>query len=209
MFTVTVDRGFFFMDLNRPVGYESRKSYARRCINGFWDKYLAGPTVVDVGFRGGLADALPIVDGAYGIEQHSPGYDGLHLPFEDGKVDCVHSSHVLEHLNDRPAYLREWHRVLRIGGTMIIFVPHAYLYERRLTVPPSKWSPEHLCSFTPASLLALVESSLLPNSYRVKHLADEDTGYDYGLSSDQHPIGELEISLVLERIQPPSWSVER
>ena len=164
--------------------------------------------MIDIGFRGGVHDALPIVDGAYGIEQHSPGYDGLHLPFESGEVDCVHSSHVLEHLDDRPAYLREWHRVLRIGGTIITFVPHAYLYERRLTVPPSKWSGAHLCSFTPASLLKLVESSLPPNSYRVRHLADADTGYDYDLSSDQHPRGELEIELVLEKIKQPSWSVE-
>lgn len=218
-------------DPDRPVGYESRKAYRRRCEEGFWDRYVAGPVVLDIGYRGVLADALPIVPGAIGFEVDGHGYnidtppyildhmrrnlelcggryDGLRLPFWDGTVDCVHSSHVLEHLTGAPVFLREWFRVLRVGGTMILFVPHAYLYERRLSVPPSRWSGEHLRSYTPASLLAEVERALEPNSYRVEHLADADDGYDYTLPNEVHPTGCLEIELVLRKRETPAWKVE-
>jgi SAM-dependent methyltransferase len=212
------------LDPARPVGYESRKSYARRCREGFWDAFIAGGAVLDIGYRGGLADALPIVPGAVGIEldhvrisddriepwaSSGPnGYDGLHLPANDGQMDTVYASHVLEHVPNPQLSLAEWHRVLRIGGTMIVTVPSAYLYERRLTVPPSRFSSEHLRSFTPGSLLELVETALEPNSYRVAALFDDDTGYDYSLPIEQHPTGVLEIVCVIRKIAKPQWNVE-
>ena len=205
------------LDPNRPVGHESRKGYAARCASGFWDAYLNGPVVLDVGHRGGLQDALPIVDGAIGIEHGYPGYDGLRLPFADGSVDAVHASHVLEHVgsvdesgwgHSANNHLREWFRVLRIGGHLVLMVPHAYLYERRLTVPPSRWSPEHVRAYTPASLLVEVEGALEPNSYRVRSLRDRDAGYGYAVPSTTHPIGQFEVELVLQRIAQPAWKVE-
>lgn len=47
------------------------------------------------------------------------------LPFRDGEVDEIFTSHFLEHLSDRrvPEILKECHRVLRVGGTMEIVVP--------------------------------------------------------------------------------------
>ena len=72
----------------------------------------------------------------------------------------------------------------------------------------SRWSPEHLRSCTPASLLAEVESALKPNTYRVRLLRDEDAGYDYSLLPTAHPRGCLEITCVLQRIAAPSWEVE-
>jgi SAM-dependent methyltransferase len=196
------------LDPGRLVGFESRKAYRRRCESGFWDRWLRGPNVLDIGFRGGIHDALPIVESAIGIGLDFPGYDGLHLPFPDGWAATVHASHVLEHVAPAEDYLREWFRVIPVGGTMILFVPSAYLYERRLTVPPSRFSPEHLRSYTPASLLAEVEHALEPNTYRVRHLADNDEWYDYSLPIETHPVGCLEIELVLEKITPPVWAVD-
>ena len=192
----------------RRVGFESAKAYERRRVCGFWARYVTGNVMLDIGYRGGLPDALPIADGAIGIERDTPKYDGLHLPFEDESADCVHASHVLEHVPDARVFLREWFRVLRTGGTMILFVPSAYLYERRLNVPPSMWSPEHVRAYTPATLLADVERALEPNSYRIRHCADCDQGYDYMLPPDVHPRGCLEIELVIQKIAPPAWKVE-
>lgn len=194
-------------DPNRFVGYESRKAYRRRCETGFWDAFIAGPAVLDIGYRGGINGALPIVDGAIGIEPGYPGYDGVTLPFPDGSIDTIHCSHVMEHLPI--GYICDWFRALRDGGTVIIMVPHAYLYERRLSVPPSRFSPEHLRSYTPGSLLSEIESQLKPNSYRVLHLTDVDDGYDYDLPIEVHPMGCLEIECVLRKRQPPVWNVER
>lgn len=212
---------------NRPVGYESRKAYARRCASGFWDRFIKGPLVLDIGFRGGVHDAVPIVEGAIGVEQdgfvidphtavpvvmdmlaRGGTYDGLHLPFANGTVDCVHASHMLEHVLFPEEHLNEWFRILRVGGTMILMVPHAFLYERRMTVPPSRFSPEHFRSYTPADLLLEIERALEPNTYRIRYMEDEDTGYDYSLAADVHPVGGLEIVCVIEKITPPAWRVE-
>jgi SAM-dependent methyltransferase len=216
------------LDPDRPVGFESRKSYACRCREGFWDAFVAGSAVLDIGYRGGLPDALAIVPGAVGIELNhirldddiieswkdwvtwgaKRAYDGLHLPVNGESVDTVYASHVLEHVDDPIACLREWFRVLRVGGTMIVAVPHAYLYERRLTVPPSRWSPEHLRSFSPATLMTMIEDALERNSYRVAALFDDDTGYDYSLPIERHPTGCLEIVCVIRKITKPQWNVE-
>lgn len=195
------------LDPKRPVGFESRKAYAYRCAR-FWLEHLRETNVIDIGYRGGISDAVPIIAGAMGVELDTPGYDGLHLPVPDRWANTIHASHVLEHVAPPEDYLREWFRALQVNGTMILFVPSAYLYERRLTVPPSRFSPEHLRSYTPGSLLAEIERALPPNSYRVRHLADNDMGYDYKLPIDVHPVGCLEIELVLEKITPPAWQVE-
>lgn len=214
-------------DPNRPVGYESRKAYARRCANGFWDRFIKGQLILDIGFRGGVGNAVPIVEGAIGIEQDGfaidpqtshpvimdllarrERYDGLHLPFENGTIDTVHASHLLEHVPFPDEHLKEWFRALRVGGTVILMVPSAFLYERRLTVPPSRFSPEHLRSYTPADLLLEIERALEPNTYRIRYMEDEDMGYDYGLAADVHPVGGLEIVCVIEKITPPAWRVE-
>jgi SAM-dependent methyltransferase len=213
------------LDPNRHVGYESRKSYEKRCQHLFWDKWITGPVVLDIGFRGGEPSAMTIVPGAIGFEANGQitidvntpmhvqkdlwaPYDGFHLPFKNDTVDTIHASHVLEHLYGARLFFQEWFRVLRVGGTLIIFVPHAYLYERRMTVPPSRWSPEHLVALTPSSLLAFVEASLEPNSYRVEHLAVNDDGYDYSLPIDVHPQGCFEIELVIRKTTMPAWRVE-
>lgn len=46
------------------------------------------------------------------------------LPFRDGAFDAVISSHVLEHIRDDHAAMRELARVLRPGGRAIVMVPH-------------------------------------------------------------------------------------
>ncbi len=43
-----------------------------------------------------------------------------HIPVEDGTIDCVLSSQVLEHVPDPAAYLKEAKRVIRTGGTLIL-----------------------------------------------------------------------------------------
>lgn len=49
--------------------------------------------------------------------------DVTRLPFEDGSFDAVLCSHVLEHVRDEPAALRELRRVLRPGGWAAIMLP--------------------------------------------------------------------------------------
>lgn len=45
--------------------------------------------------------------------------------FEDGCADVIYASHLLEHYprGETRSVLREWHRVLRVGGTLRVAVP--------------------------------------------------------------------------------------
>ena len=45
-------------------------------------------------------------------------------PFEDGSFDYIEMSHVLEHLDDPFAVMREMNRMLKKGGTVKVLVPH-------------------------------------------------------------------------------------
>jgi hypothetical protein len=53
-----------------------------------------------------------------------------------------------------------------------------------------------------------IEETYAPNSYRVRHLIDNDKGYDYRPPENEHWVtGCYEIELVLEKVQQPSWSL--
>ena len=193
----------------RAVGRESRKSFDAKIDSGFWTRFVTGPAVLDIGFQGGseLGQVVPILPGAIGVDVDFPGYDGRILPFADASQDMVYSSHCLEHIPDYIKAIQEWYRVTRIGGHIITVVPSAHLYERKWRVP-SYWNIDHRRVYSPALLLAEFEAALLPNSYRVRHLAENDANYQYGLPANIHPEGCHEIELVIEKIEPPGWRME-
>lgn len=43
--------------------------------------------------------------------------------YEDGRFDWVYSSNALEHTGDPRAALKEWTRVLKVGGVMFLYLP--------------------------------------------------------------------------------------
>lgn len=49
--------------------------------------------------------------------------DGRELPFKDQTLDWLHSSHLLEDFLDWKPVLREWDRVVKVGGYILIAVP--------------------------------------------------------------------------------------
>jgi SAM-dependent methyltransferase len=190
----------------RRLGREASKSHAARVYSGFVRTRLSGRNVLDVGYRGGFGETDPVVPHAIGVDVGYPGYDGVHLPFPDGSQDAVYTSHCLEHVPDTAPVIREWFRVLRTGGYLVTIVPHQFLYERRRALPAR--NPEHCHLFTPGTLLAAFEQALARNSYRVRHLADNDLFYDYSLPNETHPVGCYEIELVIERIAQPAWQLD-
>jgi SAM-dependent methyltransferase len=199
-----IELGGAAVPVDWPVAGETGKSFLARLAGGFFARYLSGPVILDIGYKGASRDAVPVLPHAIGVDLDYPGYDGVRLPFTDGSVDTVFASHVLEHVRDARLALGDWFRAIRTGGFIVCIVPHQFLYERK-QAPPSDWSGEHLRFYTPASLLREVEEALEPNSYRVRHLADNDFGYVYDLSPDRHPAGCYEIELVVEKITPPPW----
>jgi hypothetical protein len=189
----------------RRLGAETMRSHERRVREGFYDRYLSGDAVLDIGYRGGKADAEPVTAKAVGVELDYPGYDGVHLPFEDGSQDAVFASHCLEHIDDWKTILADWFRVLKIGGYLVIAVPHHQLYERKAYLP-SRFNGNHKRFYTPRSLMAEIETALPLGAWRLRSLRDIDEGFRYDVPPEVHPKGCYEIELVVEKIRTPGYA---
>lgn len=189
------------------LGPESRKAHNRRVQEGFFTRYF-GRVTLDIGYRGYEdLEVVPVLTDAIGIDLNYPGYNGRRLPFEEGSVDTVYASHTLEHIPDPLEAIREWFRVLKVGGHLVLAVPHQYLYEKR-TALPSRWNGDHKRFYTPGKLLWEVETALTPNSYRLRKLMDDDDSFDYSIPPTRHSGGSYQIELVVEKIKQPAWDLE-
>ncbi|HWI86648.1 MAG TPA: class I SAM-dependent methyltransferase [Sphingomonas sp.] len=189
---------------DRPIGFESRKSYADKIASGFFDKYMSGPNVMEIGYKGYLGATVPIVPQAIGVDVGYPGYEGARFPFADESFDAIYSSHCFEHIDDWLGILRDWYRLLKVGGFLVIIVPHQLLFERKRHLP-SPINPDHKRFYTPLTLLAEVEAAFQENSYRIRHLVENDAGFDYSIMPYQGTDGCYEIELVIEKITKPFW----
>lgn len=177
--------------------------------------YLGGSGIT-IGPKGYENSAEVEIPNAIHVDLDYPGYDGLHLPFKDNSQDFVYSSHVLEHIEHSRAAIKEWFRVIKPGGYLFIVVPHAYLYERASfithntlgTAHRSTRNVDHWRAYTPAFLVGSIELAIVPNTWRLRHCADNDYGYDYTIPKDQHPGGRYEIECIVQKINPPSWTIE-
>jgi SAM-dependent methyltransferase len=113
------------------------------------------------------------------------------LPAES--FDCVHSSHVLEHMRSPREALAEWWSLVKRGGYMVIVVPEENLYEQGRW--PSLFNLDHKWTFriggaeswspTSHDVGELVQT--LPNC-EVIELGVQDHGYDYSLLDEIRPI---------------------
>lgn len=188
----------------RHVGPAFGRCYERRIDDGFMAKYFSGEHVLDIGYQGGDPDALPIVEWAIGIGLDYPGYDGTHMPFADRSQDTILASHVLEHILNYREALTEWYRLLKVGGYLVLLLPHRYLFERRPDIPSLR--SDHCRFYTSTSLLAELDESLPINGFRIRHLRESDEGYNYHDPFSAGPYGNYEIELVVEKIERPDYS---
>lgn len=107
---------------------ETSKAKSRRNREMFFEKYCIGKGL-DIGFGGDLI--LPTADG-YDFE-HGDAQFLKSVP--DCKYDYVYSSHTLEHMVDAEVALKNWFRVLKKDGYLILYIPHRDLYEKKKTLP--------------------------------------------------------------------------
>lgn len=63
--------------------------------------------------------------------------------FRDGVLDFVYSSHLLEDYEDVEAVLREWLRVLRPGGRLIIYCPDEQRYRAHCQATGQPYNTNH------------------------------------------------------------------
>jgi SAM-dependent methyltransferase len=193
------------MENTRKLGPESFKSDLRRIHTHFYDIYMRGKGI-DIGYKGNPPVFEPVLPDTIGIDLDTPGYDGRRLPFPDQDLDYVYASHTLEHITDYKEAIREWYRVLKIGGYLIVAVPHQYLYEKS-AILPSKFNEDHKRLYTPACLLFELEEALPPNSFRLRHCQDCDFGFDYTIPPEEHSGGDYQIECVIQKIKLPTWKL--
>lgn len=126
----------------------------------------------------------------------------------DATIDFVFSSHCLEHLRDPAEGLRNWFRILRPGGFLIITVPDEDLYEQG--VWPSTHNRDHKSSFTlmkarswcPASVNVFDLLRVLGPSADVRKLELVDETFRFDLPRfDQTltPVAECAIEIIVRK----------
>jgi SAM-dependent methyltransferase len=128
---------------------ECSKSIQRRLSDSnFLRKYFSGRGV-DIG---GKPDPLVLYTEFFPLVSEIKTWD-----WEDGDAqymnnvqddtfDFVHSSHCLEHLVDPFEGIKNWLRVIKPGGYLIITVPDEDLYEQNIF--PSTFNADHKWTFS-------------------------------------------------------------
>ncbi len=105
--------------------------------------------------------------------------------FASESMDFVFSSHTLEHINDTLATLKEWYRVVKPGGYLVLYLPHADLYPN---IGQPGANPDHKQDFRPADITTHMREvggwDLVRNEIRDQ---------DYGPGSDKNEYSFLVI----------------
>jgi 2-polyprenyl-3-methyl-5-hydroxy-6-metoxy-1,4-benzoquinol methylase len=113
---------------------------------------------------------------------------------DGNRFDVVHCSHTIEHVPDPMSYLREFHRLIRPGGQLMISFPNYASIQRVLL--REKWGPwcldSHLWQFTARQMCRLLRQvgfilfscrtphGYTPDSKLKKRLLDLASACGYG-----------------------------
>jgi SAM-dependent methyltransferase len=130
--------------------------------------------------------------------------DAQYLPgVADHSYDYAYSSHTLEHMSDPAIALKNWWRIVKPGGFLILYVPHRDLYEKKATLP-SRFNPDHRHFFLAdryeapdtIGLLPLIQSALVgADIVYVDTCSEGHTITDPDIHSD----GEYSIEAVIRK----------
>jgi len=187
----------YYRIYKRPVTQlETAKAKSRREREGFFDKFCRG-NGLDIGYGGDLlAKNCRGWDFEHGDAQYLKG-------ISDEEFDFVYSGHTLEHLVDVEEGLRNWSRVVKPGGYIIIYIPHRDLFERKKTLP-SRWNYDHKHFFlldrdeTPDTIgiVPLIERTFPDHMIIYAKVCDE--GYAI-TDPNVHSDGEYSIEVVVKK----------
>jgi ubiquinone/menaquinone biosynthesis C-methylase UbiE len=189
------------MDIPPPIGKngETCKSHARRWKEGWYERYapdhLSG---IDIGCaHDPLNHTFRRWDIIFG--------DGDAMIMEgvpDNQFHTVYASHILEHVLDPVIALRNWHRIVRPGGHLIVCVPHRDLYEKKKFLP-SNWNSDHKTFWLPQmdeppDTRGLYETiyKAIPHA-RLISLKVLDEGW--ASNGDAHSGGEYSIEAIIKK----------
>ena len=101
--------------------------------------------------------------------------DIINLPMDSASVDGILAKHLFEHIMDPITALKEWRRVLKDNGTLVIICPD-YRYCEAISVDPS-----HVHAFTPDSVRSLLELC----GFTVSRTENVPLGYVFMISAQK------------------------
>lgn len=180
---------------------EVSKAHSRRIKEGWFDKYCpADQPGIDIGCQDDMVhNTFRPWDLIYG-----DGDATFMEEVPDNTYHTVHASHVLEHLEDPVTAIKNWYRIARPGGHVIILVPHRDLYEKKRLLP-SNWNFDHKSFWLPESEESPHTKSLkktiltaIPSADIVVFRVLND-GY-LRLPNNVHPVGEYSIEAIIKKI---------
>ena len=185
---------------------ETSKAYNRRIEEGWFDKYVKGK-VIDIG-----VGRIDTHDGSDPLTPDCDTWDkdngDAHFMegVADETYDTVYCSHLIEHLEDPITAVKNWFRILKKGGNLIISAPDRDCYERKKTLP-SKWNADHKyflslekneppCTY---SLKGIIFESLFCLLWMQidNRLIDTSTNHD---KPEEHANGEFSIELIIKKL---------
>lgn len=121
---------------NAGVELEIKEDTSQRSILG---QYCKEGKVLDIGCGSGKCHPNCVGIDIYPHPCVDIVHDGSDLwMFKDGEIDTIVACHSLEHMNNLKETLREWTRVLRIGGILAFIVPDGELRPEVIRVPSHK-----------------------------------------------------------------------
>lgn len=94
----------------------------------------------------------------------------------DDAAENVFSSHLLEHIADWHAALREWWRVLKPGGHLVLYLPHRDLYPN---IGQPGANPDHKHDFVPDDILDFVRLAFPDWRLRERQVRGEGNEYSF------------------------------
>jgi len=183
---------------------ETAKARSRREREDFFQLYCQGKGIdIGVGRIDSItgADAiLPTVDGWDKDDGDATFMSGV----VDETYDFVYSSHCIEHIDNPYLAVKNWFRILKSGGFLIIYAPHRDLYEKQKSLP-SRWNGDHKFFLLPEQeelpftlgLLPLVKSALGDDCDIIYCKVCDEGWQDVG--PDIHSSGEYSIELVAQK----------
>jgi SAM-dependent methyltransferase len=210
------------------MGNECSKAVVRRMHQpGFVSRYFVG-NGIDIGSG---TDALGNSDGLGKYQQQFPlmtscrGWDVEQGDAQEMKgvsdefFDFVHSSHTLEHMKNPYTAIRNWFRILKPGGHLIITIPDEDLYEQGqgvITIPGmegkafySNYNGDHKTTYTlykshswsPVSInVTYLVTGLGPHAQLIKmELLDHTYQYELPPQDQTGGIAECAIEFIIRK----------
>lgn len=125
---------------HRSETSKCRKRLAKFCIGYGVDLGFGGDAITDHSIRIDLPSPYASTEG----QSVQLGGDCQSLYwFKDATLDFVYSSHLLEDYENTKDVLKEWLRVLKTGGNLIIFCPDEEIYRKHCKKTGQYYNTNH------------------------------------------------------------------